>query len=302
MRLRTGGADRPAYWLIGFMVRPEHRNGPIGFLLLKEAVRELEVTMSLTVQQTTVRLLTAVGFSKVGMLPNYVRPLRPDRILARIDPEVLGLTDTPAALRAAVHVTRHPWVAAVAGFAARSGLAAWATVNGRPGGALQGHGPVEVTEARLNALWSDCRDTLGCAGGRDAAYLKWRYDLSSTGPYRAATVTDGAVLRGVAVVRAPRSEGDVRLRGIRAAILSDLVYDPANSNVGLALLAQAEQMARSLDADALLASASHRAHGPLFRRRGLNLLVRDATGQLPGPTTLSDWWVLRGDMRADVAF
>ena len=62
-------STEPAYWLIGFMVHPEHRNGPIGFLLLKQAVRDLEITLSLTVQQTTIRLLTAVGFRELGTCP-----------------------------------------------------------------------------------------------------------------------------------------------------------------------------------------------------------------------------------------
>src|SRR5206468_9304275 len=149
----------------------------------------------------------------------------------------------------------------------------------------------------------------GCAGERDAAYLRLRYDTSSTGAYRTVAVTEAGVLRGIAVVRVPRVEGDPRLRGIRVATLSDLVYDPARTGVGLALLAEAERVARSLDADVLLVSASHRAHGPLLRRRGflrfsgnLHLLVRDATAALPGPTALADWWVMRGDMKADTVF
>jgi hypothetical protein len=111
------------------------------------------------------------------------------------------------------------------------------------------------------------------------------------------------------VIRAPRVNGDQRLRGIRVATLSDLVYDPARADVGLALLAGAERTARRLDADALMASTAHPAHGPLLKRRGflrfagnLHLLVRDAAGMLPGPTTLNEWWVLRGDMNADMVF
>jgi hypothetical protein len=166
-----------------------------------------------------------------------------------------------------------------------------------------------MSDASLDSLWYSCRDVLGCAGVRDAAYLKWRYDTSSTGAYRTIEVTEATVLRGIAVVRVPRVEGDPRLRGIRVATLSDLVYDPTRTRVGLALLAEAERVARSLDADVLLVSASHRAHGAVLRRRGfvrfggnLHLLVRDATGALPGAATLADWWVLRGDMKADNVF
>ena len=309
VRLRVDGIDRPAYWLIGFMVRPEHRNGPIGFLLLKQAVRDLETTLSLTVQQTTIRLLTAVGFRELGTLPNYLRPLRPGRILSKLDPDALGLTGLPSLVRTAVQVAGLPVVSSAAGLVAGVGLGAWATLNGRPGrGARARHGD-DVLGAGADVLWNECRDRLGCVAGRTSAYLQWRYDASPAGPYRSLGVTQDGALRGLAVVRAPRADGDPRLRGIRVATLSDLVYDPARWDVGLALLAGAERVARRLDADALMASAAHRTHGPLLRRRGfvrfggnLHLLVRHATGALPGPTTLADWWVLRGDMNADMVF
>src|SRR5207245_1584567 len=212
------------------------------YLRLQEAVRELELTLSLTVQQTTIRLLTAVGFREIGILRNYVRPLRPERMLVRLDPSALGLTGISAPLRAAVRLARLPVASALAGLAARFGLGIWATLNGRPGRALHGRG--RVLDASLDALWCDCRDTLGCGGGRDSAYLTWRYDTSPTGPYRSAAVTEGGALRGVVMVRAPRSDGDPRLSGIRVATLSDLVYDPARLDVGLALLAQAERVAQ----------------------------------------------------------
>ena len=268
VRLRAGDTDRPAYWLIGFMVRPEYRNGPLGFLLLKRAVAELELTLSLTVQQATVRLLTAVGFREIGVLPNYVRLIQPHRVLAKLDLDALGLTGLPGPVRAMVRLTRLRAASVVVGLAARAALCAWTTLNGRPGGGLVGRSSIEMPDASLDSLWYSCRDVLGCAGVRDAAYLKWRYDTSSTGAYRTVEVTEATVLRGIAVVRVPRVEGDPRLRGIRVATLSDLVYDPTRTRVGLALLAEAERVARLLDADVLLVSASHRAHGAVLRRRG----------------------------------
>jgi hypothetical protein len=309
VRLRVGGEDRPAYWLIGFMVRPEFRNGPIGFLLLRQAVRDLEVTLSLTVQQATIRLMTAVGFRELGTLPNYVRPLRPGRMLSRIDPEALGLTGLPAPVRVAVRAARLPVVSSVAGFAAGAGLGAWSLLQRKSSRGLREHDGADMFGASADTLWSDCRDVLGHVAGRDSAYLRWRYRGSFADSYRSIAVTEGGALRGLAIVRGPRSEGDPRLQGIRVATLSDLLYDPTRVDVGLALVAGSERIARSLHADALMASVGHRALGPLLQRRGflrfggnLHLLVRDATGALPGAATLADWWVLRGDMNADMVF
>ena len=169
VRLRVGGTARPAYWFIGFMVRPEHRNGPIGFLLLKGAVGELGLTLSLTVQQATVRLLTAVGFREIGVLPNYVCPLQPGRVLAKLDLDALGLIGIPGPLRAMVRLARFHVASVGAGLAARMALDAWATFNGRPDSRFVGRSSVEMPDASLDALWSDCRDLLGCVGERDSA-------------------------------------------------------------------------------------------------------------------------------------
>ena len=74
----------------GFMVLPEHRNGPIGYLVLKEAVRRLGIAAVLTVADPSRRLFEAMGFRNLGMLSNQILPLRPARIAASIDAEALG--------------------------------------------------------------------------------------------------------------------------------------------------------------------------------------------------------------------
>src|SRR5262249_25057928 len=213
-------------------------------------------------------LLTAVGFRELGVLPNYLRPLRPGRILSKLDPESLGLTGLSAAVRMAARAARLPMAAGAAGLAVGAGLGVWATLNGRPGRGMRNHDAAEALGGRADALWIECRDQLGCVAARDSACIRWRYDVSSTGPYRSVGVTQDGALRGLAVIRAPRADGDLRLRGIRVATLSDLVYDPARVDVGLALLAGAERAARRLNADAVMASAAHQTHGSLLTRRG----------------------------------
>jgi hypothetical protein len=122
-------------------------------------------------------------------------------------------------------------------------------------------------------------------------------------------VRRGESLAGLAIVRAPREAGDQRLRGIRVATLSDLLFDPADEKSGLALLGAVEQTARRLDADALLASSSAASAVRLFRRQWylpfggtIHLLFR-ATGESGaafGPT-VQDWWLQRGDGGSDDA-
>ena len=93
------------------------------------------------------------------------------------------------------------------------------------------------------------------------------------------------------------------------ATLSDLLLDPADVMAGLALLGAVERTARTLDADALLASSSSASAVRLFRRQWyfplggtIHLLFR-ATGESGaafGPT-VRDWWLQRGDGGSDDA-
>src|SRR5688572_26307900 len=50
LRLWLDQSDRAAHWLKGLMVLPEARNGPVGFLLLKSAIAELNPTLALVVE------------------------------------------------------------------------------------------------------------------------------------------------------------------------------------------------------------------------------------------------------------
>ena len=74
-------------------------------------------------------------------------------------------------------------------------------------------------------------------------------------------------------------------------------------------MAGAEDVARQLQADALLVSPSHPAVEAVLRRRmyvglpgNMYFLTRDSAGTLMLPDTLADWWLTRGDMEADEVF
>ncbi|MEO8448396.1 MAG: hypothetical protein ABI647_01325 [Gemmatimonadota bacterium] len=308
VQVSSGGVSRQAYWFIGFMVRPEFRNGPIGYLLLKEASQDLELTLSLTVATPSIRLFRSVGFAEIGLVPNFVRMLRPGRVLRRLDLDAIGLGGLPLLARRAVRVAQAPGVAEIVGGAAGVGLGLWSALRGpwltSPAVAEGAASPTE-----LDAMWATIGSALGSAAARDGKYLAWRYPIGQGDPYGAVRVERDGRVRGVAYIRRPRDEGDPRLRGIKVASLSDWIFDPGRSGDGLALLAGAERVARQQGADALLTSVSHAALPPLLRRRGyqrfagnLVFLIKDRRGELPGSTTLADWWVSRGDMNADGVF
>jgi hypothetical protein len=306
-----GRAIRPAYWFVGLMVVPEHRNGPVGFLLMREAAKGLELTLSLSVQDAAVRLFRGVGFTELGVIPNYVRALRPGTMIRRLDPGALGLRKLPHPLAAGLRLRKLPGVAALAGLGVTSALAGWSWWHTPRRSARElVWRPAAVPErSAIDGLWSCVSGRIQCCVVRDAAYVNWRYNLGDSSKYRSGALYQGGDLVGLAVVRAPRDQGDPRLRGIRLATMSDLLFDPARPEIGLRLLQGAEHIAHDFGADAVLASASHAAIRPLLRSRGylrfggnLHFLVRDATGALPGNARLRNWWLLRGDADADHVF
>jgi GNAT superfamily N-acetyltransferase len=83
-RFSNGTRDWPGYWLKGLMVLPEFQSGPIGYHVLKAATDALPLSGGLAVAPAARRLFTALGYKDCGAIDNWLRPLRPARILDRV--------------------------------------------------------------------------------------------------------------------------------------------------------------------------------------------------------------------------
>jgi len=143
---------------------------------------------------------------------------------------------------------------------------------------------------------------------RDGTYLRWRYGAEGR-RYSFISARDGTRLVGVAVLLSPKASPDARLRGVRAATISDIVFAPERADVGLAVLAGIERAARSAGADAVLCTTSHRTLARLLSRRAyvplagnVHFFLRDASGSGRWPRDLASWWLARGDSAADDVF
>jgi hypothetical protein len=308
IRLWYGCRAWPAHWVKGLMVLPEHRNGPVGFMVLKEATKHLDCALAMVVEVAPRRLFGALGFTDLGPLPNYLRVLRPARILQRLDLERIKLGATSRRLAPLVGFLRRSDLAALAGYALGAGIGLVTATVGRSRRALRAEYPPRLDRDEVSRLWDAVRSALPACPVRDGAYLGWRYDAGPSAPYRLALVREGEALVGLSIVRRPSAEPDPRLGDARVAVISDLLFHPERQDVGLAALAAAETLARDLEADALLCSASHAAVSGALRRRAyfplpgnVHVLVR----RLPegaGAPTLAEWWLTRGDSNADDVF
>lgn len=311
IRIWDGRDDRPAYWIKGLMVLPEVRNGPIGYAILKAAVARLPRTGALAAAAPALRLFTALGYSDLGPIPNWILAVAPHRVLKRLNLTGLGLARVPRWAPSALRfgqttglATAMGWTGGVVMGAARAALRA-------PGRGLRA-GPFDAAAAgaELDALWRLVRDGTPTAVVRDARYLLQRYEPGAASPYEWVAVHRNGDLAGVAVLRRPRVDSDARLSGIRVAVLADLLYDPRRPGTGLALLGAIERAARRLDADAILASCSTPALARLLRSQlywalpgNVHFLFRDVSGE-PAPVgrSLEDWWLTRGDGHSDESF
>lgn len=304
--LWSAGRETRTHWIKGLMVLPQYRNGPVGFMLLREAITQVDHAMALVVDPAACRLFEALGFRNLGVLPNYLRLIDPVRVLRRLDLEALGMSGGRLT-RAFVSIAQRTGGATLAGSLGSAGIRLWTALGGRHRGVHLETG-CEPDPDQCTELWEGMRSEIEASPIRDGRYVLARY-RGERDDYRWAAVRQGDQLRGLAVVRSPNKRGDPRLRGIRVATLSELLYPPSDTRIGIAVLAAAEQAAREVGADALLCTTSHHKLAVLLRRRAfvpipgnLRFLLRVPPGGQAPPADLTSWWLTRGDSRADDTF
>lgn len=303
-RLRIGAAEHRVAWTAGFHVLPEHRSGPIGVMLAKEMARVAPNSMCTTVLDAPLRIFTAMGWKHVGTVPNLVYFTRPSEVLRRLPLAVMGESGARRSLLQALQRTGLAGVSGgVAGLALR---ALGASAGGTP---VQTRTVTAVAEwdgrAEADALWARCTPQVTAGLVRDGARVCYRFRDER---YVLIEARRGATLAGWVVLRRPEDAGSERLGGLRVAPVSDLMFDPSEPGVGIALLRAAARFARGGFADALVLSTPHEATLGLARRLGflpmagnLHLVVHASLLTEPAPS-FAEWWHARGDGDADQSF
>ena len=200
-RLWDGVAEHPAYWVKGLMVLPEYRRGPIGFLVGKELATQLPRATALVVAPAARRLFSALGYTDLGAVTNFVRPLRLASLARRLDPAELGL-GLPRWLTASVRVAQRVGVAGLAGVIGGLALRLVAAARGRAPSRLTTRCAGELPSGEeLDALWRGARRGMAAGPVRDGTYLRWRYGAEGR-RYSFISARDGTRLVGVAVLLA----------------------------------------------------------------------------------------------------
>ena len=306
-RFWNGRELAPAHWLKGFWVLEEHRSGIIGFLLLKEMLKQVGLAASMPAGPMARHLSVALGMTDLGSLRNYLEPLRMARILRRLDGHILELNGVSRPALIALRLARFPPFA----WAAQTLATLWVAATRLPG-ALAARALTTRLEARLpgeadlDGLWARARRAPGSRAARSGAYLHWRYQYAAHTRYWFASSWRGAELVGLAVLQHPERLDDVRLAGLGIGSVVDLVLDPGCPGALPSLLAAARRWAKSANYDALLLTMSHRSlRGPLMRDGylpmpgNIHLMVRDPGDKHGLSPKLDEWLVTRGDAWSD---
>jgi hypothetical protein len=307
-RFWNGKEYAAGHWLKGYTVLEEYRNGPIAYLLLKEMMKHVGLVASMPAPLGARQLSTALGMRDLGAVRDYIEPLRPARILRKLD---IGrfehLNALPRAVSVAVKVAQIPPFAHAVGALITLSLTALrlpSMVSGRRlttqlGERLPG-------EAALDGLWARAQRAQSHSATRSGAYLRWRYARGAQAHYCFASAWRGEDLVGVAVLAPPQRPDDSRIAGLGIGSVVDLVLDPDCPGALPAVLVVARRWARSANYDALLLTASLGAlRGPLLRAGylrmpgNIHLLLRDPGGAYGLSTNLDAWMVTRGDAWGD---
>ena len=304
--LSSLGKEQPAYWMKGLWVLPEFQRSSAGFLVLRAAVSGLENAMfALVHEAAAIRLFEALKFTDMGELPNSVRVLRAGSLLAKLDVDTLGPGAVPRWIRPVARGATS--VAHLIGPVVDGACGVISAIATGPLGRLSVTATPECDTGEIEALWRSVSNEFPAGSVRGGEQVSWRYAQGDD--YSFVLVRSKARLVGLGVVRRPRRDGDARLRGVRLATLSDMVFRPGDSRAGLAVLLGAERAARNAGADALLCSATARSVQKLLRRRAylplpgnLHILARHPGGATDLPARLDDWWFTRGDSAADEVF
>jgi hypothetical protein len=307
-RFWNGREYAPAHWLKGYWVLEEYRNGPIAFLLLKEMLKQVGLAASMPAALNARQLSTALGMRDLGAVRDYVAPLRPARILRKLDIARLEhLNSLPRAVSPAVRVAKFPPFGYTAGALVSLSLAALRLPGTFAARRLAPQLADRLPDAAaLDGLWSRAQRALDCSATRSAAYLRWRYERDNSGRYRFASVWRGDNIMALAVLAHPQRADDARIAGLGIGSVVDLVLDPNCPAALPGVLGVARRWAKSANYDALLLTASRRRlRAPLLRAGymripgNIHLLVRDPGGRHGMSTELDAWMVTRGDAWGD---
>ena len=280
--LKVGREYHRASWAIDLMVHPRWRLRGVGPALSETYVASNEITIGLGVSDLAHKAFLRAGWTDMGLIPLYVRPLDVRCMLEGLLPgrgrlHLLG--------RAAAPIVR----------GADAFCEAYARCRGV---SIQ---LVDRFDEAIDALWTEVCGDYAVIARRDLCALRWRFDAATNGErYERLYLLQGDRLIGYAVVRLGRRHA------VPVGLIIDYLCTPEWMR---ALFACCVGCLRGMGAVAVycttLCKAAERAVRPLgfFRREsGMRLMVRLGKSGSPPSEAAEDvrkWFVTMADSDGD---
>jgi hypothetical protein len=303
VRLAVAGRVLDASWAVGLMVLPEHRNGPVAPLLVKKLNDAVNVGLTLHVEEAALRVFKGVGWTHLGVIPQYIRVLNARAFVTTFARRGQALLSGRRQRLWAVLTRASSPVAALVSMVF-AGLAVAGVVRRRRAAGtsvLEEHG----FDPTYTELAGRVKGKLGIWVLRDEPYLAARYGRRM-GAYRLLACRRQDQLLGYVIVKVKQFEDDPRMGDIRMGTLVDCVFDPDEPAVLDSLLQSAVALCRRERVDVVFCSASLRAMGRRLRRHAfvaipgtLNAAFHDRTAAMGEHLPLEAWHLMRGDSDAD---
>lgn len=301
-----------AHWVVGFMVLPEHRNGLVGPLLIKEVNRSLDCALSLHVEPPVLRILTGLKWVHKGVLPQYLRILNAQGVSRNLQLSGIKALASHTGDTAAAVPFRfvESFIRVLGGWGLAVGQTIWVglTVVARPGSV-----PVEVREEQgfddsYDQLWQAVSGRFGACLARDQKYLQGRF-ARHPGRYRVFCCRRENRLLGYCIVKTKQFSNDPRMGNMKLGTIVDCLFDPSAPAAFQTLLNFVLKMCARDGVHAVLCTASHASVRQLLRANGflaipgnLNFAYHNRTNAPLHDIPLEAWHLMRGDSDADQNF
>lgn len=276
VELKVGDAQKPALWIVDYIVFPQYRGRKVGKRMLQVPHRFCKTTLALGYNKNAEKPMVSLNWQLLGNINRYQLLLFPGnatRELARV-----------AALRGAANLFYAPL---------------------RPGSSrLRGAGAGEVRavaafDSAFDDLWREASAQWTCAVARGSRFLEWQYMRQPGKKFDVLGYYEGGRLLGYVVLFFRKGEAG---GPVPKASLTDICYAPGKASEVIdellkgALRLAIERRAGSLVTDVLDARVEER-----LRRMGFWAIKSSppfAANVLEGEALiykLDNWFLTRGD-------
>lgn len=182
--LHAAGHAFSGSWAVDLMVAPQWRMRGVGPALCDAQTASCDIAMALGVSEEAYQAYLSGGWTDMGKLPFFVRPLDAARLLQG--------QGAPRWFRDLVGATSRPAV----------GGSAWAAsriLEVVTGAQLE---PIEAFDATVDGLWMEASHDYSLLARRDFETLRWRFDaIKGSDRYRRYYLTRHGHLMGYIVTR-----------------------------------------------------------------------------------------------------